>query len=362
MRTKLAKKKQSHTVTPEGWSARRSRERTKEKLAIAKHFAEHMFLVAPDKKPEDDRETAATILVLHGTTQDSAVGESLRAVADRQRPYGPFINWYSPGALVPTTLLQFRRVCPDLISATKMFLFPGEVDLDIEAACSDEAVTYAESLDVTFTYVFLGAYSCDLHLEGVVYFQHPREVNLQRACALKRARQKVLFLDSTKFRREGHKGYTFLELLATSENVTIYTVAKHNEHDVRLCEEFKTLADSLLVSADDPHADRVAGEKVLLLCMVGRPGKPPISIRKSGFLSRQSQVDEQRNISANGDAHTPEAAKPSGVSHTLLVQGHVSSNGRTPLQTPLVAARHKNVKRPNSPSPVGVTSPNNRPD
>jgi hypothetical protein len=357
MRAKRARKKQSHTVTPEGWSARRSRERTKEKLAIAKHFAEHMFLVAPDNMPEDDRETAATILVLHGTTQDSAVGESLRAVADRQRPYGPFINWYSPGALVPTTLLQFRRKCPDLISATKMFLFPGEVDLDIEAACSDDAVTYAESLDVTFTYVFLGAYSCDLHEEGVVYFQHKREVKLQRACALKRARQKVLFLDSTKFRREGHKGYTFLELLKTSENVTIYTVAKDTEHDARLCEEFSTLANGLLVNADDPNADRVAGEKVLLLCMVGRPGKPPISFRKPGFLRRGSVADEQGNINANDEARALDGQKPSDLSYSL--QGHLSSNGRIPAQPPRVTARQKDTNRSNSIASGGMASRNN---
>lgn len=279
------KRKRSTTVQkaaaapPEGWSVRQSRESATEKQVIAAHFADHGFLVAPHKMPEDPRETAATILVVHGTSPDAAVDAALKSIAARQRKYGPFINWYSPGALVPTTLLEFRQHYPDLISATKMFLFPGEVDLDIEAACSEEAVAYAESLEVDFTYVFLGAYSCDLD-EGVVYFQHPREVKLQRACALKRARQKLLFLDSTKFRREGHKGYTLSDLLATSENVTLYTVAKSEQKNAKLIREFKALANSLLTKEQNP-----AGEKVLCLCMVGR-GTRPLLEQKSGYIKR----------------------------------------------------------------------------
>jgi len=233
--------------------------------------------------------------VIHGTSPDVAVGAALNAVATRQRPYGPFINWYSPGALVPTTLLQFRKKYPDLISATRLFLFPGEVDLDIEAACSDEAVKYAKELKVSFTYVFLGAYSCDL-LNGTVYFQHPREVNLQRACALKPARQKVLFVDSSKFRREGHAGYTFRELVATSETVTLYTASKADRRDTQLLAEFKELADALLSTKKNDKVIASAEVKTLRLCIVRGATKEPLSEKKIGYL----KVAPSGDLSSNG--------------------------------------------------------------
>ena len=294
------------TVAPEGWSARRSRENAKEKKDIAQQFAEHEFLVGENNGPERPRETAATILVVHGTSPDVAVGAALKAVARRQRPYGPFINWYSPGALVPPTLLQFRKEYPDLISATRLFLFPGEVDLDIEAACSDEAVNYAKELQVSFTYAFLGAYSCDL-LNGTVYFQHPREVNLQRACALKPARQKVLFLDSSKFRREGHAGYTFRELMATSETVTLYTASKAERRDSYLINEFKTLANVLLSTKKNDKVVEGAGEKTLRICIVRGATKEPLAEQKTGYLKvapvsdQSSQLHIERLVeSSNG--------------------------------------------------------------
>src|SRR5438309_1179575 len=91
-------------VSPEGWSARRSLERAAEKKAIARYFGDHVWLVPKTEKPEKPRETAASVLVVHGTTPDAAVSEGLRAIAARNDRYGPYINWYTSGALVPSTL------------------------------------------------------------------------------------------------------------------------------------------------------------------------------------------------------------------------------------------------------------------
>jgi DeoR/GlpR family transcriptional regulator of sugar metabolism len=115
---------------------------------------------------------------------------------------------------VPTTLRLFREKHPVLASATQLFLFPGRVDQQTESVSGREAEEFSFQLSRCFSYALLRPYSFDIRT-GIAYFHLAEEVRLQYACATRYASEKYLFLDATKFRKEGEAGYSVAEMLKT---------------------------------------------------------------------------------------------------------------------------------------------------
>jgi hypothetical protein len=79
------------------------------------------------------------------------------------------------------------------------------------------------------------------------------EVRLQYACATRYASEKYLFLDATKFRKEGEAGYSVAEMLKAADSVTIYTVSSIN--DDWLIKNFVALCDRVL--GNSPTAEEL---------------------------------------------------------------------------------------------------------
>jgi hypothetical protein len=174
----------------ETWAASRARIQKEEKEMMARYFANHDFLLQEGANPAvDPRETAASILINQGTGPNVVVQESLHWIEDHAQD-GPFhITWYSPGALVPATLHDFRLHNPQLSAATHVHLFPGTVDIQLQAQVGKEAQEYTASIKRRFSYMILSGHSFDLRT-GVVRFHFDREIPIQTACARLEARQK----------------------------------------------------------------------------------------------------------------------------------------------------------------------------
>src|SRR5882672_10716383 len=147
----------------ETWAASRARIQKEEKDLMAHYFANHDFLLQEGASPVGPRETAGSFLVNQGTGPNDVVKQSLDWIADHAQQ-GPFhITWYSPGALVPATLHDFRQRHPHLSAATHVHLFPGTVDIQLQAQIGTEAQEYAARLSRRFSYMILSGHSFDLH-------------------------------------------------------------------------------------------------------------------------------------------------------------------------------------------------------
>lgn len=271
---------------PEVWAASRARIQQEEKELMAHYFAQHDFLLHEGADPASDtRENAATFLVNQGTSPNRVVKESLAWIAEH-RQEGPFhITWYSPSALVPTTLHDFRLKHPQLSAATHVHLFPGTVDIQLQAQLDEEAVRYADSIKRQFSYLILSGHSFDLRT-GEVKFHFDREIPIQRKCALLPAVEKYLFFDARKFTGEGAAGYNLRELLATCRAVVMYTVwsrgtaASPGTEVIKAA--FEQLCTQLLTSSPgDSHSTE---PRSLRLTIVGRDHAPSESISHNGFL------------------------------------------------------------------------------
>ena len=284
----------------ETWAASRARVQKEDKEMMAHHFAHHDFLLPEGANATSERETAASILVNQGTGPNEVVQASLRWIEEHAAD-GPFhITWYSPGALVPATLHDFRKDKPHLSAATHVHLFPGTVDIQLQAQIGKEAQEYARGIKRRFSYMILSGHSFDLQT-GVVRFHFDREIPIQTTCALLEATQKFLFFDSTKFTGEGEVGYSLRELLATCNAVVVYTVVSGRSQEIK--EAFETLRSELLTN--EPRPGDGKEPKSLRLTIVGREDKPTESIPWQGFL-RLAEVPKAsaRNGSpvANGSA------------------------------------------------------------
>jgi hypothetical protein len=250
---------------------------------MAQHFASHDFLLQDGANPAaDSRENAASFVVNQGTGPNVVVDECMKWIEEHASA-GPFhITWYSPSALVPATLFEFRQRNPDLSASASVHLFPGTVDIQLQAQIGTEAQEYAAQLARRqFSYMILSGHSLDLR-SGEVKFHFDREIPIQRACALLSATEKFLFFDSKKFAGEGEPAYSLRDLLGTSSGVVLYTVSSSRGKELRAA--FESLCGSLLTeTADDSDGSDI---KTLRLTMVGRDSFPSESIPRRGFLRR----------------------------------------------------------------------------
>lgn len=265
---------------PETWAASRARIQREEKLLMAQYFASHDFLVQKKQNPAADaRENTASFLVNQGTGPNVVVDESLKWI-EQHAEEGPFhMTWYSNGALVPATLFEFRQRNPDLTAATHVHLFPGTVDIQLQAQIGAEAQEYASRITRQFSYMILSGHSFDLGT-GHVKFHFDREIPIQRACALLKATEKFLFFDSKKFTGEGEVGYSLRDLLSTCNGVVIYTVSSDRSAEIKAA--FDRLSEELLTKAPEQGDGR--DWKSLQLTVVGRNSVPSESIPYEGFL------------------------------------------------------------------------------
>ena len=266
----------------QGWGARRAKVNLPEKQAMAKYCIEHDFLVR--KSPAEHRDTVASILVNQGTTPNEVVQEALRWIKKNWRE-GPFdITWYATGGLVSASLHDFRDKNPALTIAAQVFLFPGRVNFDLQSVAGPEAEEFVEQLDNDFTYAFLSAYAFDIDLGGI-HFLYSEELRLQRACARLYADHKFLFLDRSKIKREGKRGYGLAELLEKGNTVTIYTTgSKENADDNKLLEErFLLLCNQLFLPAGEaPAAPAIT--KTIRLRIVDTNSTLLASAQRAGLL------------------------------------------------------------------------------
>lgn len=265
----------------ETWAASRARSERSDKEAMAGHFADHDFLLEDGADPSGPRETAASILVNQGTSPNDVVHGALGWISEHVND-GPFhLTWFSPGFLVPATLFEFRQRNPHLSAATHVHLFPGTVDIQLQAQIGAEALRYAASLRRRFSYMILSGHSFDLET-GEVGFHFDKEIEIQRTCALLKAKQKFLFFDSHKFSGEGEPGYNLQELLATSDAVTMYTVS--GPDSARIRSAFDRLSEQLLTA--DVNAAESRKPKTLRLTIVGRDTTATEALRCKGFLRK----------------------------------------------------------------------------
>jgi hypothetical protein len=240
----------------QGWAARRAQMHTLQKQSMAKYYVEHDFLVIDS--PASPRDTVASILVNQGTTPNVVVQEALAWMTRYWKQFGPFdVTWYTTSGLVMTTLRDFRVSNFEQAIAAQIFLFPGRVNGDMQAVSGPAAENFVNQLDVDFTYAFLSVYAFDLE-SGRTRFQYEEEVPLQSACARLYAAHKLLFVDSSKFRRDGTPGYTLSDLLKASKTVTIYTTSSTPEHDKVIKDRCVELAERLLptTAAASPSTHR----------------------------------------------------------------------------------------------------------
>jgi hypothetical protein len=272
------------------WSASRFNKHPEEKEAMARYFAEHEFLVPSSAMESQNssldpvsrhhsgsfggslavkRDTVASIIANQGTSPNQVVKSALTWIEEHQ-DLGPFfLIWYSPGHLVPETLRQFRKVNPHMLSAARLFLLPGEIDLETESVFGPDAEKFARGLKRRFTYALLSAYAFDIYT-GNVYFYRKDEVALQRAVATRHAVAKCLFVDFSKFRNEGEYGYGIHDLLENADTVAIYTVSSGDANDDWILEGFLELGKKVL-DLDAKPVNRTE-RKQLCLRIVNRYG------------------------------------------------------------------------------------------
>jgi hypothetical protein len=95
------------------WSAFRQKANLAEKIALARYFVDHHFLINSSPERPRTRRSAmrrtrvASIIVNGGTTPNVVVGEILHEVKEQTRSEPFFLTWYTPGLLVPRTLRDF---------------------------------------------------------------------------------------------------------------------------------------------------------------------------------------------------------------------------------------------------------------
>ncbi len=276
--------------TAEGWSASRAAVAAQEKIRMARHFVSHDLFVREDQAPGDERKiTAAKIMVNPGTTPNEVVKQVLEWIKTEvennpDHAAAPNITWYTPGALVPATLRDFRCTYPHLRSSCGLHMFPGTVDSDLEMVRGDEAVRYARQLERWFTYALLSVYAFDMNT-GAAFFFFDDEVELQRAIALREAEHKFLFLDPEKFKTEGSKAYSVRELLGTSRTVTIYTVS--SKKDPTISDQFHGLANTLL----DTNGKTGPISKTLRLVIVNKEKQVNIPVEGELRAERCEKTD-----------------------------------------------------------------------
>lgn len=267
----------------QGWGARRAKVHLSEKHSMGKYCIEHDFLVR--KNPAEPRDTVASILVNQGTTPNVVVVEALDWIKKNWEE-GPFdITWYTTGGLVNATLHDFRVANPSLSIAGQIFLFPGRVNIDLQAVAGPEAEEFVERLDIDFTYAFLSAYAFDID-SGRIHFLYSEELRLQHACAGLYADHKFLFLDRSKFKREGKRGYKLVELLEQARTVTIYTTGspEYPAENKALEERFGLLCDQLFSSAPQETTGPASGAKTLRLRIIGQDNTLLASAERAGAL------------------------------------------------------------------------------
>lgn len=276
----------------DAWSRQRAQHQIGEKRLMAEFYALHDFLVPANANPAlDPREPFASILVTQGTTPNVVVEAALKWIEQNQHLGSFGIIWYTPGALVPGTLLDFRLRNPALRAAAQLFLFPGRVNFETEAVSGPEALAFAEQLDRCFTYAFLGANSFDIE-SGTAYFAYSEEITLQRAYATLYAAHKFLFLDASKFKSNGNPGYNVRDLLETSEMITIYTVSSDKDEWIK--SEFDILQRKVLRKKEKRHTaiqasyENKFNMKSLRLRIVGKDNKPSELVEHKGFLKEPS--------------------------------------------------------------------------
>lgn len=273
---------------PIGWSAHMAKSRVPEKQAMARYFVAHDFLAQPGKNAETDPlMTAATILVNAGTTPDTVVGAALEWMRENWNR-GPFnVRWYTPGALVPGRLLQFRNLHQEYRNVAMLFVFPGEVDPEVESVVGDDPVQFAKShLKTRFTHSILSAHRFDLGT-GEVFFHYRAEIGVQSMCAKLQADHKFLFLDTGKFQGiSGEPAYHISELLATSQTVTVYTVT--SDRDAQIQVQFEALREKVLAGVPE-HVDEFGNNK-LRLCIVSTDGEQAVPPSKASAASARRRM------------------------------------------------------------------------
>lgn len=273
--------------TDQGWGSRRAKLHPNEKLWMARYCIEHDFLVRKGTTPADSHDTVASILVNQGTTPNVVVQEALNWMKAHWAS-GPFdVTWYTTGGLVNATLHDFRTENPGLGIAAQIFLFPGRVNTDLQAVAGPEAEDFVEHLDIDFTYTFLSVYSFDLDA-GRTHFLYSEELRLQQACAHLYADHKFLFIDASKFKREGKRGYGVDSLLEQAKTVTIYTTSSSEDETIK--DSFSRLCRALLPSGSGEAATNERSRKRELRLRIVSPGAESVDpLDHIGFLKPPSR-------------------------------------------------------------------------
>jgi hypothetical protein len=269
-----------------GWSTRKINTQREEKMLMADYYVAHDFL--RDRDP-NIRIKIATFLVNPGTTQQFILRKALDWIKINDVQLGVDITWYTPGSLIPPVLKDFRDENPEFIQATQLFLFPGRLDIQIDSVSSPETANFVENYDRAFTYALLSANSFDIKT-GRVYFHFSSEIQLQRAIALKQAKHKFLFLDSSKFDTisEGGIAYSLVDLLETSHSVTLYTASSSKAKDEWIKSSFDDLCGCLIQEAEGGQYQQ--NSKILRLRIVGAADRSTETCHKEGRLKLGAKV------------------------------------------------------------------------
>jgi hypothetical protein len=275
----------------QGWSYRRAQMHTSQKEWMAKYCVEHELLVIDG--PAGSRDTVASILVIQGTTPNVVVREALDWMTRYWTQFGPFdVTWYTTSGLVMSTLRDFRVSNSEQSIAAQIFLFPGRVNNDMQAVSGPVAEQFVKHFDIDFTYAFLSAYAFDLE-SGRTRFQYGEEVALQTACARLYAAHKFLFIDSSKFRRDGTPGYSLSDLLTASQTVTIYTTSSTPERDKVIKERCVDLANILLKDLPDNNSTNgllASARRTFRLRIVGPDNLLAESWQREGFFRKNGDM------------------------------------------------------------------------
>lgn len=246
------------------WSIRNHNVSGTEKQLMARHFAQKEFLKGDNG--------VASILVASGTTTQRVVEESIKVV---DAGANAWLTWYTPSTLVSDHLREFRRKYQHLQKAAQLFVFPGLIDVELESVVGPEAEEFAEGYKRAFRYAILSCHRFDMRT-GSIRFLHPSELRLQKACALRTATKKYLFLDPGKFADEEQPTYDVRNLLETSTSVTIYTVSSHLDDELK--SGFLRLRRSILESGRGTDLE----SRALRLCIVDRDNFEKATILPEG--------------------------------------------------------------------------------
>jgi hypothetical protein len=244
--------------------------------AMGDYFALHDFLVGADGSLDPARRKgSAYLLVGPGTAAAQVVRNCLDWI--ERNNFFCTLTWHTPSELVLDSLVYWKQriTTADLCPAAQSYLFPGEMDLDVESVLSKDAVRYALEIERSFDYTLLSAYGFNLQTGRTCYY-YEREVALQRALASLPSRRKYLFLDPDKFDRPGQGGYGLAELLGSCQMLSIYTV--QSDRSAALIARFAELAArtlDLLKPGENASAPDV---RTLRLVLAGDGEAPTVPI------------------------------------------------------------------------------------